>query len=184
MVHGASPYSVPWACRPADRRRTSPLIRRRPTGVIRVVLLVCSSLQSSIEPIVANGCTCSKSAAKPPVLVERLTILDQPTIPVAGLVPATHVFAKRSVKRKKAIPRYPVAWLDPATHVFPRIEFGWLEDVDGRDKPGRGGFFCGKGRAKAPKTRNRTAVEQVRPRGEHQTLCTRLQHYRIALAKR
>jgi hypothetical protein len=45
-------------------------------GVTRAVLLVSSSLQSSIEPIVADGCTCIKSAAKPPVLVERLTIPD------------------------------------------------------------------------------------------------------------
>jgi hypothetical protein len=75
-----------------------------------------------------------------------------------------------------------MAGLVPATHVFPRTEFGWLEDVDGRDKPGRAGFFCTRGRAKAPKTRNRTAVEQVRPRGG-QTLCSRLQHYRVAVAK-
>ena len=36
---------------------------------------VSLSLQSSIEQIVADGCTCSKSAAKPPVLVETLAIL-------------------------------------------------------------------------------------------------------------
>src|SRR5712692_5069923 len=41
-----------------------------------------------------------------------------------------------------AQPKTPVAGFGPATHVFPRTEFGWLEDVDGRDKPGRGAFFA------------------------------------------
>src|SRR5712691_9042195 len=37
--------------------------------------------------------------------------------------------------------RYPVAGLVPATHVFFRREIGSGKDVDGRDKPGHGGFF-------------------------------------------
>jgi hypothetical protein len=46
---------------------------------------VSSILQSSIEPIVADGCICSKFAAKLPVVVERLTILGH--YPCLLLVP-------------------------------------------------------------------------------------------------
>jgi len=34
---------------------------------------------------------------------------------------------------------YPVAGLVPATHVFSRAELGCQKDVDARDKPGQGG---------------------------------------------
>jgi len=57
---------------------------------------------------------------------------------VAGLVPATHVFAKRSVERK--------------------------EGVDGRDKPGHGDPGLCWARYKQPNLLNRTAVGQARPR--------------------
>jgi hypothetical protein len=41
-----------------------------PTDVIWGGAAGVRRLQSLIEPIVADGCTCSKFAAKPPVLVE------------------------------------------------------------------------------------------------------------------
>src|SRR5439155_24284305 len=43
-------------------------------------------------------------------------------------------------------------------------KFVWLEDVDGRDKPGRGGFFAAGSVQKAPKIRKRTAEARARPR--------------------
>ena len=55
---------------------------------------------------------------------------------MAGLVPATYVFAKRSVERK--------------------------EGVDGRDKSGHGDPRLCWARYKQPNLLNRTAVDQVR----------------------
>jgi hypothetical protein len=40
------------------------------TELSKAVPSIFLRLQSLIEPIVANGCTCSKSAAKAPLLVE------------------------------------------------------------------------------------------------------------------
>jgi hypothetical protein len=73
--------------------------RRHPSG-----LLVSPILQSSIEPIVADGCTYSKSAAKPPVLVESLTILDPyPRLLLVRTRQMSPIFSSPSPPRKEAV---------------------------------------------------------------------------------
>src|SRR5713226_5965890 len=49
--------------------------------------------------------------------------------------------------------RYPLAGLVPAIHVFSHCEAGSGKDVDGRDKPGQGGFFVAL--SVAPQARSR-----------------------------
>ena len=63
--------------------------------------------------------------------------LTQPELPVAGRVPATHVFEEGYVDRR--------------------------EGVDDRDEPGQGDLELFLGLSKQPTPLNRTAVDLVRP---------------------